>query len=247
MVQFAPRYLPMITMLKVSALAVGGVFWLLMALGSLLIAWNSLSYISLGLDHPFVIEKQPYADGLFYRLMLWSHIAAGSICLLFAVAQLSRPLLRRWPQVHVWLGRVYVWSTLGIVAPTGFYLALFAKGGFSGIGGFVLLGIVTTWFTWAGWRAIRRRDIPAHRDWMIRSFAMTTSSVTFRALHVLFFVWEMPYEQNYLLSLWLGLLLNALVAELMVLAFRLPTQATAKSPHQPERNFRHDHPTLHAV
>ncbi len=244
MVRVARRLLPA---LKVSALATGGVFWLLMALGSLLIAWNSLSYISLGLDHPFVIEKEPYSEGLFYRLMLWSHIAAGCVCLLSAVAQFSRPLLRRWPKVHVVLGLIYVWSTLAVVAPTGFYLALFAKGGVSGIGGFLLLGVVTTWFTWAGWRALRQGNIPAHRDWMIRSYAMNTTSVTFRALHVVFFLWEMPYAQNYLLSLWLGLLLNALAAEVPITAFRLPTQATANPTRQPERKHRHDQPTLNPV
>lgn len=230
---------------QISALAVGGVFWLAMVLGSLLIAWNSLSYVTLGQEHPFLIEKEPHSGGLFYRLMLWSHIGAGCVCLLAAAAQFSRPLLRRWPRVHVALGLTYVWATLAVVAPTGLYLAFFAKGGFSGVGGFLLLGVVTTWFTWNGWRALGRRDLPAHRDWMIRSYAMNTTSVTFRTLHLLFFVWEMPYAQNYLLSLWLGLLLNALAAEALISAFRLPTQAPNKNRKNPQRKNHHESRTLH--
>ena len=84
-------------MIKTTAFGIGGIFWLLMALGSLHIVWNSLTYIQYGTEHPFLIEKQPYSEGLFYLVMLWAHIAAGSVVLLAALGQLDgiwRPLAR---------------------------------------------------------------------------------------------------------------------------------------------------------
>ncbi|MEM1059928.1 MAG: DUF2306 domain-containing protein [Verrucomicrobiota bacterium] len=223
--------------LLVTAFGVGGVFWLLMAAGSLLIAWNSLGYITEGTEHPFVLEKRPHSEGWFYLVMLWAHIASGAVVLLAALLQFFRPIVRRWPRFHTALGRAYVWAMLAVCAPTGFYLALFAKGGWGNAFGFILLGVVSVWFTWAGWGAARRRRVTAHRDWMIRSYAMATSSVSFRALHLVFFHLGLPYAQNYELSLWLGLLLNALAAELLIAAFSLSPRKTPQP--QPERNPTH--------
>jgi len=223
--------------IKVTALSVGGLFWLLMALGSLLIVWNSLTYIQWGTEHPFVLEKKPYSDGWFYLFMLWAHIASGCVVLLAALGQFSRRLLRRWPKVHKGMGLLYVWTMLAVLAPTGIYVAFFAKGGFSGMMGFLLLGVAGAWFTCSGWRALGRGNIPAHRDWMIRSYAMATSAVTFRAMHIGFFYLELPYEQNYLLSLWLSTLVNLLAAEALIGAFHL--HINKKPNTQPERNPTH--------
>jgi uncharacterized membrane protein YozB (DUF420 family) len=50
----------------------------------------------------------------------------------------------------------------------------------SGFVGFGTLAILWGLFTLKGYRAIRRGDIPSHRAWMMRSFALTYAAVTLR-------------------------------------------------------------------
>ncbi|MEM9236074.1 MAG: DUF2306 domain-containing protein, partial [Verrucomicrobiota bacterium] len=149
--------------------------------------------------------------------------------------QFSRRLLRSIPSLHRWLGRIYVYSVLGLVGPTGLYLALFAKGGFWGRAGFLLLGILTMHFTLQGFVALRRggRDMTRHFEFMIRSFAMLASAITFRIGHLGFHLLGVDDRTNYLVSLWLSILGNAAVAEAVVLRLRsrftLSTELTPQS------------------
>ena len=53
--------------------------------------------------------------------------------------------------------------------------------------GFLTLAFAAFYTTLAGWRAVMppQRNMAAHRIWMIRSFALTASAVTFRIYHAL--------------------------------------------------------------
>ena len=97
-----------------------------------LIARNSGLYFSTPRRHGFVWEKGELADNPLWLGALVLHVGAGLVCLFAALVQIWRPLLRRLPALHRWLGRLYVWSILLVLAPTGFYLALFAHGGAAG-------------------------------------------------------------------------------------------------------------------
>jgi len=51
---------------------------------------------------------------------------------------------------------------------------------------------------------------------MIRSYATATVVLSFRIFHILFFLWKVPYQDNYVISQWLGLSGNLLMAEVII-------------------------------
>jgi uncharacterized membrane protein len=84
---------------------------------------------------------------------------------------------RKW---HRWLGKVYLIAALG-TGISGFYMAVYSYGGWVthlGFGGMAASMILTTLVAYL---KIRAGNVRAHREWMIRSYAVMFSAVTFRA------------------------------------------------------------------
>ncbi len=196
--------------------ALASVGWVAYVLLGGLIVVNSLPYFTEGDRMPFIGEKGAIGESGTWRAALLVHVASGIVCLAAAVGQFFRGLLRRFPWLHRWMGRAYVWSTLLFLCPSGAYLALFAKGGLAGQTGFLLLGGLMFHSTLNGQRAILRRDTPSHVRWMLRSFAMAATAITFRVLHLGFALAGMVYETNYIIALWLSIVLNVAVAESVI-------------------------------
>ena len=215
-------------------LTIGIVFWLALVFFTGLIARNSVLYFSDPRSHGFVWEKRELADNPVWLAALVIHVAAGIVCLAASFLQFFRPLLRRAPWAHRWLGRIYVSAVLCFLAPTGFYLAFSAHGGAAGTAGFLLLGVLTSVSTWKGWIAMRRRQTAVHMAWMVRSFAMITSAITFRFEHVALQLVGADPETGFLIALYLSIAGNALVAECLLLKIRNRT-------HRIRTRKKHDH------
>ncbi len=194
--------------------------WLALVLFSGLLIYNSLPYFNAPRTHAFVWEKGQLAERPVWLISLVVHVIAGVVCLVSSFLQFFRPLLRRAPWLHRWLGRIYVWSILVFVSPTGFYLAFFAHGGWLGTMGFMILGVLTTWTTWRGWMAMRRHQVQEHVMWMIRSFAMITTALTFRIEHIVFQEIGLAAETGFLVALYLSITGNAFVAECLLWRIR---------------------------
>lgn len=187
--------------------------WLTLVFFAGLLIQNSLPYFNAPRTHAFVWEKGGLAERPVWLINLVIHVVAGVVCLVASFVQFFRPLLRRLPWLHRWLGRIYVGSILIFLAPTGFYLAFFAHGGWLGTTGFLILGVATTLTTWKGWMAMRRRQLQRHIAWMIRSFAMVTTALTFRIEHIVLQELGFVAETGFLVALYLSFIGNAVVAE----------------------------------
>lgn len=187
--------------------------WLGFLAGCGLILLNSYIDFRPGGEGVFIEQKGEAGRQPLWLFSLRLHVVAGSICLLACLPQFSRSLLRRVPSLHRTCGKIYAATVLLLLCPTGIHLALSAKGGLPGQGGFLLLGIATFFTTLRGVTAIRGRDVDSHRRWMTRSFALVATAVTFRIYHVAFFHAGLADETNYVASLWLSLLGNAAAAE----------------------------------
>jgi hypothetical protein len=52
--------------------------------------------------------------------------------------------------------------------------------------------------------------------------------LTFRILHIIFFVLKVPYQDNYAISQWLGITVNLFIAEILVAYFQKNTSENLK-------------------
>ena len=74
------------------------------------------------------------------------------------------------------------------------------------------------WFitTLYGLTTILKKNVVAHQVWMIRSYAMAMTAVTFRIYHIIFYLLEWNHLENYELSLWISVIGNMLIAEYLI-------------------------------
>ena len=111
------------------------------------------------------------------RFWLFPHALCGTLALLSGPLQFSTRFRRKHLQFHRILGRVYVFSVL-IAASLALILT---QGSHLEIGTYVQSG---AWIlcTLAAFLTTRNRQIPQHRQWMIRSYAFTLNFIFSRLL-----------------------------------------------------------------
>lgn len=201
---------------------------------SLLIVVNSWHYFDAlspgapasSLNHiPFFAERPDVTSSPMWRGAFYYHVAGAVLCLLTGPLLLSQYLLRRSVRLHRVVGWAYVVAVLVVSAPSGAYLALFAKGGFLGQLGFLLLAIAWFQSTWAGLRAIQRGDLATHRRWMHWSYAWVHSAITFRLIYCALSLTTLPDRTNYIASLWLSLVTSSATALWMNRTRTLPERS----------------------
>jgi len=108
------------------------------------------------------------------------HIVAAAVFAILGVFQFSARLRRRRPSWHRRSGRVLVGAGLA-VAGSGLWMTLFytgAPGGQLLWAVRLLVGSAMAAFIVLGFTAIRRRDLAAHRAWMIRAYAIALAAGT---------------------------------------------------------------------
>ncbi len=191
-------------------------FWIPVAAFSLLLIYNTLPYFSFSKDFDFIEERSLLFENNLYNSFFYIHIAAGAICIGTALIQFSRFILKKTKAIHRWSGRLYVFVVLFLGAPTGLYMSFFAKGSFWERALFMFMAAF--WFitTLYGLSTILKKNVLAHKIWMIRSYAMAMTAVTFRVYHIVFYLLGWDHLENYELSLWISVIGNMLVAEWII-------------------------------
>lgn len=193
------------------------VLWLPVIFFSLLLSHNAMLYFTHGGAYGILPEKVIARQDVLWNIAFYVHLPTGILCLLSPIILFSRLFIKRALQLHQVVGKLYVWITLLLVCPTGMYLALYAKGGLITQTGFMLQGILLVWFTYKGYAAIQQKHKTGHVQYMIRSYAVATVVLSFRIFHIILFLLNVPYLDNYAISQWLGLTGNLLFAELIIL------------------------------
>jgi uncharacterized membrane protein len=169
----------------------------------------------------FTFNPAIAADMLRSRVMsrdpwLFLHIGGGITALAVGPFQFSRVLRQGYLSWHRWMGRIYL-AAVAIGGVASFRMAMESFGGLPthvGFGMLALLWLTTT--AMAYWR-IKLRDIPSHREWMIRSFALTFAAVTLRVWLPLFVgALKLDFLQAYDTISWLCWVPNLLVAEVLI-------------------------------
>ena len=191
-------------------------FWLPVTVFSLLLIYNTLPYFSLSKEFDFIQERILLFQNKVYNASFYIHIFAGMFCIGAALIQFSRYILKKKKAIHVWSGRIYVFVVLVLGAPTGLFMSFFAKGSFWERGLFMFMAVFWFYTTLKGLTTILKKNVLAHKIWMIRSYAMAMTAVTFRVYHIIFYLLDWDHLANYELSLWISVIGNMLVAEWVI-------------------------------
>lgn len=151
----------------------------LYALGTFL----AVAVAGYGIAFPLLLPNMPDEFHQRYlsmsQLLISMHVAGGGIALLISPFQFM--IYRKNRTLHRYLGRVY-FLVIMLASIGGYYMAWHAFGGIISMLG---LGILSTlWWSFTLLAVIHARNgnIPAHRRWMIRSFALTYAAVTLRLM-----------------------------------------------------------------
>lgn len=191
-------------------------FWIPTILFSFLLVKNTIPYFGFSQHFAFIQERIILFKIPFYAFCFYAHIAAGMFCILSALLQFSTSIIKKRTSIHIWSGRIYVLVVLLIGAPTGMYMSFFAKGGVAERALFMFMALVWFYSTARGLETILKKNVLAHKQWMIRSYAMAMTAVTFRIYHILFFTLGWDHLSNYEISLWISVLGNILFAEYFI-------------------------------
>ena len=151
------------------------IIWTSLGLTTLFVFITSEVFLIAGYPMYHAYRLQVIAD----RHLLIPHTLSGLIALLSGPIQFSSRLRRRYLKFHRVLGRTYVVSVF-IGAATGVALAT-GRPGFPGTSMQAAAWIVCTT---AAFLTARNRQIIQHRQWMIRSYAVTFTFVSSRVLNL---------------------------------------------------------------
>ncbi|GLW67988.1 hypothetical protein Kpho02_02870 [Kitasatospora phosalacinea] len=176
---------------------------------ALLVAAFSARYFTLDPDTFLAEQRTVYLAHLAPLLL---HVGGGVLALALGPLQFLPGLRARRPALHRWTGRTYALATaaLGVggllIAPHGLHPP------FSPLG-FALLDVLTLTTTALGVHHARHGRVAAHRRWMLRSYALIFTAVTFRLWLVLLSPTGLPASVVYTSGAWASWIVNLAVAE----------------------------------
>lgn len=194
-----------------------------------LMASITVNYIPYNIDVGFLRIKQQYIGVDHWRIAFFIHVYASIWVLLAGFTQFSNTIQRTNPRLHRVMGYIYVTDVLVITGPAGLIMGFYANGGDWSQVAFVLLAGLWIFFTAMALVKAKQKDFKAHRNYMIRSYALTLSAISLRA-------WKYLITNSYHLDsslvvrpmdvyrivAWLGWVGNLFLAELIIRRMKKP-------------------------
>jgi hypothetical protein len=193
--------------------------WLVMAVLSIGVGLYALAY----LVHRGALAPPPVHDNRAGLVVLVAHASLAALAMVTGPWQFLTRMRMRNRALHRWMGRIYILACL-VGACLGAALAWGTTAGPIAEWGF--MGLAVCWFTATSlaWLKIRQADYAAHRNWMIRSFALTLAAVTLRLYLPAPSLFHIEFVEAYRAIAWLCWVPNLIVAEVVI---RVTDQATA--------------------
>ncbi|GAA5101163.1 hypothetical protein GCM10023210_40440 [Chryseobacterium ginsengisoli] len=182
-----------------------------------MIMLNTISqYASFDKNVGFLKFKQEVVNNQIWLIFFYIHIFSIPFCLLTGITQFSDQFLTENRKLHRIIGKVYAYNILFINFPICFLLSIFSNGGLIGITGFLVQNFLWIYFTIAAIVFIKKRNVEKHKKYMILSYSITTTAVTFRIIKNNFYQTDMPYHLFYGIVVWISLFINLLIAYFII-------------------------------
>jgi uncharacterized membrane protein len=187
--------------------------WLAMTSLSLLVALVSFRFFILS---PEAASGPPLAKRFAeYIIPLLFHAGGGILALALGPLGFWGALRNKFLRLHRWVGRIYLLSVL-IGGVAGLYMAVTAFGGLPTRIGFSMLGVSWLATGTMAYLRIRQGDVQVHKQWMVRSYALTFSAVMLRLWLPLLIALGFEFPAAYTTVAWLCWVPNLLVAEMII-------------------------------
>jgi uncharacterized membrane protein len=209
--------------------------WALMAFFAVVVTIIALApYITFNSEN-FNNATTRYATESTLRYVgLFVHAFAGGLALLIGPFQFLDGFRKRRQNLHRWMGRIYLVSIL-IGGLSAFIIAPGMISGLVGEVGLMSLAVLWLWTGWNAYSSIRKGDVKSHREWMIRSFALTFAAATLRLWLGALIATQLPFLQTryagdfdalfvevYRVVMWLCWVPNIIIAEMIIQRRRTP-------------------------
>ncbi len=153
----------------------------------------------------------------YFMVAFYVHITSSVLAIGGGIFQFFPKILRGYPKVHIFIGKIYISSILFFAAPAGLIIAGFANGGFPSKVGFSLQCFVWWATTFAAWRAIMRRNWEEHAAMMLRSYAVTLAAMSLRTeSYALVYLFGTKPMETYLTVTWLSWVGNLFLVEILI-------------------------------
>ena len=173
-------------------------------------------YYAMGIKFGVINTKeQSVLKNSFWTVAFHTHIIFAGLSLLTGWPQFIAKLRSGKALLHKTLGKIYIFSSL-LSAAAGICIGFFATGGSLTIIGFVCLGAIWFYTTFAGYRNIRIKKIEEHRRMMVYSYAACFAGVTLRIWLPLLMVALGSFSKAYPIAAWLCWIPNLIFADWIV-------------------------------
>ncbi len=182
----------------------------------------TVNYIPYNTDVGFLRIKQQYIGIDHWRIAFFIHVYASMWVLLAGFTQFSKRIQRNNPRLHRTMGYIYVTDVLLITGPAGMLMGFYANGGLPSRIAFVTLASLWMFCTAMALTRARQKKFKSHRNYMVRSYALTLSAVTLRAWKYSItniaehYHYELSPMDVYRVVAWLGWVGNLMVAEWLI-------------------------------
>ena len=159
-------------------------------------------------------------DDIFaaHRGLTLTHILPGLLFMALGPLQFSQSVRARYLRIHRWSGRTFVASGL-VIGFTAIWMSLgmTAIGGVNQAAATLLFACLFLFSLIKAFVHIRRREIPEHREWMLRAFAIGLAVATIRPIVGVFFatsgLTHLTPREFFGTAFWIGFTLHLIAAE----------------------------------
>lgn len=184
------------------------ILWGVMALSAIAVGGYAVALLGFAnlAEHNFLshhYNTNPWA--------LYGHLGLGGLALAIGPFQFLGKLRTKLPQLHRWVGRLYVSFCL-LSGVSGLVMGITAKHPTAKYG-FIALAIVWLVTTTMGYLKARSRDFDEHKQWMMRSYALTYGAVMLRIYLPLQLIAGVPFYTAYLVVAWAAWVPNLIIIE----------------------------------
>lgn len=165
-------------------------------------------------------QADPFEDRYARRPVLsLVHSIAGILIIATGPFQFSATVRKRWMKLHRLCGRIFI--VAGLVAATTAFIFLALLPVFGNFTSKTAMTFGGTYFFIAiimAYIRIRQRRIQAHREWMIRSYALGLAIATLRVMLLILSSPPIgiPFVEAWDTVMWLGFVINAAIAEVWI-------------------------------